>query len=121
MLDRTHVEAWLDELKEAWEGGDVERAVSLFHQTTEYYERPFRPGTSEEEIRGYWRDIHGLKDIRFDYTLSAVDGNLAVVHWQNSFVTPRDNKAWLLDGVFFLEFNETGKVVVFRQWWFAAE
>lgn len=121
MLTRETAEEWLRELKRAWEAGDAAAAVALFSATREYYERPFSPGTTQEDIRKYWKDIDGLEDIKFDYTLSAVDGQLAVAHWKNSFVTPADGKSWLLDGVFFVEFDDQDRCVIFRQWWFGAE
>lgn len=112
---------WLDELKAAWEAGDGVRARKLFARTQEYYERPFRPGTTQAEIAGYWADIDELENIRFDYAVSAINGPLVVVHWQNSFTTPNDNADWLLDGVFFLTFDDAGDCVQFRQWWFARD
>ena len=49
-----HVAEWLDELKVAWEGKDPDRVLQLFKDTKRYYERPFHPGTSQEEYRTYW-------------------------------------------------------------------
>jgi hypothetical protein len=121
MDTRAIAEEWLVRLKNAWEGGDSEAAVALFSATREYYERPFKPGTTQEEFGRYWADIHGLRDIKFDYTVEAVEGRLAVAHWRNSFTSPDDDKSWLLDGVFFIEFDEEGRCIVFRQWWFAAD
>jgi acyl-CoA thioesterase FadM len=116
-----HADGWLRKLKIAWEGGDAKGAVSLFSHTREYYERPFKAGTTKAEIEKYWEDIDGLRDITFDYRIAAIDGNLVVAHWQNGFVTPDDDKRWLLDGVFFIEFDDAGNCSTFRQWWFAAD
>jgi hypothetical protein len=49
MVTRQHVAEWLGELKVAWEGRDPDRVLQLFKDTKRYYERPFRPGTSQEE------------------------------------------------------------------------
>lgn len=118
MVDRTAVQSWLEQLKRAWEAGDGEGAVALFSHTTAYYERPFRPGTTQEEIQSYWRDIDGLTNIRFEYDIVAVEGDVACVHWENWFATPTDPKVQHLDGVFVIEFDETGQCRLFRQWWF---
>lgn len=117
MITRPEVDQWLTKLKVAWEDGDAASAVALFSRTERYFERPFNPGTTQTEIEGYWRDIDGLSDIQFHYDIVAVDGDNAVVHWQNSFVTSDGNRG-LLDGVFLIKF-EDGYCVEFRQWWFA--
>lgn len=120
-IDHQTVHDWLDRLKSYWEAGDGEGALSLFRQTAEYYERPFHAGTTEAEIRKYWEDVDGLKDITFEFEIVAIAGQRAVVHWQNGFVTPDDGKAWLLDGVFFIDFDVEGECQTFRQWWFARD
>lgn len=116
---RDDATSWLDQLKDAWERGDAEAAVQLFAATREYYERPFRPGTTMDEYREYWKDIDALQDIVFDYDIMAIDGNRCCVHWQNSFSTAESSERALLDGVFVIDFNDNGECVVFRQWWFA--
>lgn len=119
MIGRDTVNAWLSELKEAWEAGDAERAVKLFPKTEYYYERPFKPGTTQQEIRQYWRDIVHLRDIVFDFEIIAIEGNTACVHWQNSFRNAPDwGQLHRLDGMFLIEFDEDSDVRVFRQWWF---
>lgn len=118
MISRDHVQAWLDSLKQAWEAGDGRKAVELFAHTEEYYERPFRPGTTAEEIKSYWRDIDGLTGIRFEYEIVAVEGTTACVHWQNWFSVPGGSDVQHLDGVFVIEFDAAGRCKVFRQWWF---
>lgn len=116
-VSRSELVAWLDELKLAWESGNPERALRLFEATQEYYERPFAPGTTLEEYRGYWQDIVGLEDIKFDYKIVAIDGHVACVRWRNSFVA--DGESTLLDGVFIIEFDDMVRCRVFRQYWFA--
>lgn len=117
-MDRTLVESWLAKLKAAWEGADPDGALALFAKTERYFERPFSPGTSQEDYRKYWQDIVGLSDIRFDYEVVAVDGNTACVHWRNWFRSPGDAQQSELDGMFMIIFNDGGECVEFRQWWF---
>jgi len=108
----------MNELKEAWEGGDGDRAVRLFSRTSRYYERPFSPGTTLEDISSYWKDIAGQDNIELDYTIVAVEGSVACVHWQNRFDSPEESKSYHLDGIFQLEFDDEGFCREFRQWWF---
>jgi hypothetical protein len=118
MVDRQHVENWLNRLKISWESGDGEGALALFASTKRYYERPFSAATTIDQIREYWKDIDGLDDIVFDFEIIAVEANRAVVHWQNSFKEEGGNEA-LLDGVFAITFDDAGSCIEFRQWWFA--
>ena len=110
---------WLEALKTSWEASDVDGALSLFSHTIAYYERPFKPGTSQAEIATYWRDIVGLCDITFDYEIVAIEGNRVIVHWRNGFRVDGDSS--LLDGVFFVDFDDAGNCVEFRQWWFSED
>ena len=121
MTTKGSVGLWLDELKAAWEAGDPTAALKLFQHTTRYYERPFYAGTTQDEFQKYWADIVGLENIRFDYKIVAVDGSVACVHWQNSFRSPSEDRAYLLDGMFQLEFDDQDNCREFRQWWFMKE
>jgi hypothetical protein len=110
---------WMESLKKAWEDGDPKSAVNLFTHTSHYYERPFNPGTTQDEIKLYWKDIVGLQNITFDYEIVAIEGSRLVVHWQNGFT--HEGSASLLDGVFFIDFDDNANCVEFRQWWFARD
>jgi ketosteroid isomerase-like protein len=118
VVSRQSVNQWMGELKSAWESKDVERALRLFTRTEYYYERPFKAGTTQEDYRGYWKDIVGLQDIRLDYSIVAVEGDVACVHWQNWFREAPDSKITQLDGMFVIEFDQEGYCRIFRQWWF---
>lgn len=112
------MKAWLDRLKRAWEAGDPESALELFAHTERYYERPFKPGTTQEEYKTYWQDIVGLEDITFEYEIVAVEANTACVHWKNSFRSKGELDLTELDGMFVIVFNDEGSCTEFRQWWF---
>ncbi len=118
MISRELVDSWMSELKKAWEAGDLDGALSLFSKTEAYYERPFKAGTTAEEIQAYWKDIVGLSDIRLTYSIVAVEGDTACVHWENWFRADESAKLDHLDGVFVIEFDGDRNCRVFRQWWF---
>ena len=117
-MNRTDVTKWLEHLKRAWEGKNVGAATALFNETDRYYERPFRAGTTKDEILGYWRDIDKVDDITFNYQIAAVEGQVACVHWQNTFFDPAQNRKQRLDGVFLITFDNNMNCKEFRQWWF---
>jgi SnoaL-like domain len=118
MVTRQHVAEWLDELKVAWEGKNPDRVLQLFKDTKRYYERPFHPGTSQEEYRTYWELIVSLYDIRFEYDIIAIEGEIACIHWQNWFRESPEGKLNHVDGVFIIIFNTAGSCEQFSQWWF---
>jgi hypothetical protein len=119
--DNGHTSArreWLDELKVAWEGKDPDRVLQLFKDTKRYYERPFHPGTSQEEYRTYWEIIVSLYDVRFEYDIMAIEGEIACIHWQNWYRESPEGKLDHVGGVFIIIFNAAGPCEQFRQWWF---
>lgn len=96
----------------------MDSAVALFAQTEKYYERPFKPSTTLEGIKSSWQDIKGLEDIRLEFSVIAIEGQTACIHWENWFRTPGSADLTHLDGVFRLDFDEKNQCKVFRQWWF---
>jgi hypothetical protein len=119
MIDHQTVNSWMEELRSAWEGRDVPRALALFVHTAAYYERPFKPGTTQDEIHDYWKDIVGLEDIRLDYEIVAVEGDSACVQWDNWFKEAAGSPEQHLNGIFVIRFDPDGNCREFRQWWFA--
>lgn len=119
MIDRKTVNDWMEELRAAWEGRDVQRALALFKTTDVYYERPFKPGTTQEEIHGYWKDIVNLVDIRLSFDVIAIDGDTACVQWDNWFKAATGKPEQHLNGIFLIRYDGDGNCREFRQWWFA--
>lgn len=118
MVTRAHVDEWMSKMKTAWEERRPDDALALFRHTEEYYERPFKPGTTQEEYHGYWAGIVDLEDIVVNYNIVAVEGDVACVHWDNLYTVPGDPRRYHLDGMYVIEFDQSGNCRVFRQWWF---
>ncbi len=73
---------------------------------------------SQEEYRTYWEAIVSLYDIRFEYDIIAIEGEIACIHWQNWYRDSPEGKLDHVDGVFIVTFNAAGSCEQFRQWWF---
>jgi hypothetical protein len=116
MITRNDVINWMEEFKSGWIGKKKDNVLKLFEKTEKYYERPFKPGTTKEEIRVYWNDIDALDDISFDYEIYAIENNIACIHWDNKYTY--QNQSYHLDGIYTIKFNETKECIEFRQWWF---
>lgn len=115
IIDISDVTNWMENLKNGWVNKRKEEVLTLFQETKRYYERPFKPGTTMEEIRGYWDDIDNLENISLDYDVVAIDGDTACVHWNNGY-TYR-GKDYRLDGMFVIRFNNNKDCIEFKQWW----
>ena len=81
-------------------------------------QRPFHPGTSQEEYRRYWELIVSLYDVRFEYDIIAIEGEIACIHWQNWFRESPEGNLDHVDGVFIIIINTKGSCEQFSQWWF---
>ena len=115
-LERVDVINWMEKFKIGWIEKKKDDVLKLFEKTERYYERPFKPGTTMEEIRGYWNDIDALSDITLDYDIVAIDGNTACVHWVNKYCY--QGLYDYLDGIYTIIFNENKECIEFHQWWF---
>lgn len=114
-ISKGDVASWMERLKIGWVSKQKDEVLKLFAKTEKYYERPFRPGTTTKEIRGYWNDIDQLEDISFDYDIVAIEGTTACVHWNNEY--SYEGKDHQLDGMFLIKFNDENECIEFRQWW----
>lgn len=110
-MDRRFVESWLDKLKDYWFNKDIEKAVSLFTNTTFYQETPFmKPYTTMEEIRDEWQHVKE-EDIKFiEFKILAIDNYVAIVEW---LLKQNDEE---YDGIYEIRFNEKMECVYFKSW-----
>ena len=111
MISRVFVEEWLNRLKEYWFNKDVEKAVSLFEETTYYQETPFmKPYTTIEEIRQEWQHIknENIQDIQFQ--ILAIDNYIVIVEW----LLKQNNQNF--DGIYEIKFNDDLECVYFKSW-----
>lgn len=115
-MERSDVIEWMEKFKSGWIEKRKDDVLKLFEKTERYYERPFKPGTTKEEIRGYWNDIDTLDDVTFDYDIVAIENNTVCVHWDNKYRF--EGEFYHLDGVYTIIFNENKECIEFHQWWF---
>lgn len=115
-MERSDVTEWMEKFRSGWIEKRKDDVLELFEKTEKYYERPFKPGTTQEEIRGYWNDIDSLDDVTFDYDIVAVENNIVCVHWDNKYRF--EGEFYHLDGVYTMIFNEKKECIEFHQWWF---
>ncbi len=90
LIDEFSVRAWMDAYRLAWIDGDPEAVIRLFAPDAYYQERRYKPALQGiDAIRNYWRATveKQQRDIAFDYTMVALRGTTACVHWHTRFIS----------------------------------
>lgn len=121
MLNK-HIAKWCTDLKSAWISNDIKNIMSIFSQTTTYYEDPFAPpGTNITEIRSFWEEIAFQDIISLVIEPIMSNGHYSTIHWYLEYKDTRDNSKYIMDGIYVVEFNAEHHCVSFRQWWVIKE
>ena len=113
MLTYEIANEWLDKLKTNWWNKDIEKATSLFKETTFYQESPFlEPFTTFEEIKGEWQCIKNqdIKAIEFKILALDIDNNVLIVEW----LFKRDILE--ITGIYEIKFNSDLECIYFKSW-----
>ncbi len=118
-LTSTALESWLQQYGAAWVARDPAAAGKLFVADASYHEMPFdAPKQGRAAIEEYWRNVTAeQRDVKFESKVIAVNGNTGVAHWKASFRVASTGATLSLDGVFVLEFDDSGQCKSLREWW----
>jgi hypothetical protein len=118
-LDNTALQSWLEKYGAAWEMRDAAAAGLLFTAGATYHEMPFDPAKQgRAAIQDYWKTVTAdQRDIKFESKIIAVNGNTGVAHWKATFKLQSTGATVALDGVFVLEFADSGECQSLREWW----
>lgn len=110
-MNRQFIEEWLEKLKKYWFNKDIEKAISLFRNTTFYQETPFMlPYTKIEEIKEEWQHIKNENIQHIEFKILAIDNNVVIVEW----VLNQNNEEY--DGIYEIKFNKNLECVYFKSW-----
>jgi len=112
--------AWLKQYEAAWETRDASAAGRLFTEGATYRDSAYQPVMQgRAAIEKYWStETADQRDVRFESQVIAVNGNTGVAHWTATFKLASSGATVDLDGVFVLEFDESGRCKALREWWF---
>jgi len=113
------LEGWLAAYGAAWENKDAAAVAEIFTDDALYQETPYAdPFRGREEISDYWSMVTADQDgIDFDSTLISASGNTGVAEWSARFRSISGDVPVELNGVFVLEFADSGEVSSLREWW----
>jgi hypothetical protein len=113
------VAEWLAAYGQAWETRDADAAAALFSENATYQENPHEKAfTGRAEIRDYWLKVTAdQRDISFTSDVITTFDRSGVAHWSAAFASASSGATISLDGVFLLEFDESGLCNALREWW----
>jgi hypothetical protein len=113
------LEAWLARYQQAWEQRDPAQAAALFTDNAPYHDMPFdAPKAGRSGIRDYWATVTAdQRDVTFKSQVVAVNGATGVARWSASLSSAASGARVELDGVFVLQFADSGLCSELREWW----
>jgi uncharacterized protein (TIGR02246 family) len=120
-MERDTVARWMDAYRDAWVSNDPVQIAALFTEDAAYAIEPFRPPwRGHEEIVRKW--TAGIKQqVAITYDIVALEGDVAVVHWQVFTQNRGDPVRTEYDGVLALTFAPDGRCRDHREWFFQRE
>lgn len=118
-VSEASVAEWLAAYGQAWETQDADAAAALFTENATYRENPHEePFKGRTGIHAYWSRVTAdQRDVSFTSDVITTFDRSAVAHWSAEFVSVSSGARIKLDGVFLLEFDESGLCDALREWW----
>jgi len=123
MLDKAQFDHWLTEYGQAWEARDAARFCALFTGDAPYHWTPLDPplGGRPAIAAAFTDAVATQRNIGFTHEVLALRGMTGICHWQCSFDREGSPNRVLLDGIFVVRFDDTGRCSDFREWWHSSE
>ncbi len=110
-MNRKFIEQWLNDLKDAWFNKNIEKATSLFINTTYYQETPFlEPYTNHEQIKMEWQHIKNQDIKNIEFKILAIDNYTVIVEW----IFEEGNTKF--NGIYEIKFNDNLECIYFKSW-----
>lgn len=114
-VDTEYVKHWIEQLFDMWKNKNLDLISSLFSSCKHYMEDPFYPVVHDlKEIQKLWSEVENQEDLTLNFDILSVVENSATVRWQSSFKS--DETTYVLDGIYFIRFNGSGRCTSFEQW-----
>ena len=119
-MDRAGVEAWMEGYRQAWIANDPAKVEALFTEDAVYSQDAFQPDWHgrEEIVRRWTAGIS--QDVEMASEVWAVDGDVALVHWDVITRNHGDPVRVQYDGVLILRFDG-GRCREHREFFFRRE
>lgn len=107
------IQTWLNEMRSIWLDKRPDDMASILAEPLEYYETPFDPPlTSIDAVVKEWQAIKTQDIELIDIELLHANDKIGMAQWK---FKQRNNPLHI--GAYYIELNDEGKCVHFRQWW----
>ncbi len=118
-LTTSGLTSWLAAYGDAWESRDPEKAATLFSEDASYQVTPYeQPHIGRNGVREYWAGVTAnQQNVQFESQTLGITGNTGIAHWSAEFDVVPAGIRIRLDGIFILEFDESGRCQRLREWW----
>jgi ketosteroid isomerase-like protein len=114
MIDRTGVEAWIEEYERAWRTAGIEPLAALFTEDATYRMSPYQgPARGLDEIGALWeRERAGPgEEFEMSWELVAVEGDTAVARIEVAYAGGTEYRdLWIV------RFAADGRCREFEEW-----
>jgi nuclear transport factor 2 (NTF2) superfamily protein len=123
MLDEAQFGHWLTEYGQAWESRDADRFCALFTENAAYRWTPLDPPLQGRVgiATAFMDAVNTQRNIRFTHELLALTGVTGICRWRCRFDREGSSSRVMLDGIFVVRFDDTGRCSDFREWWHSSE
>lgn len=122
LVDREHVQQWLDAYIRAWETYDRDQIEALFSEDVSYHFDPFDDGLHGRGavVESWFEDPDAPGTWSASYRPIAVDGDVAVANGRSKYEADpsRDLPAREYDNIFVIRFDSEGRCREFREWYY---
>lgn len=110
-----YINQWLENLKLAWINKDFDIVESLFKKCSCYIEAPFiTPLGKIEDIKNIWNEVNHHSNVQLHFDIILFSRNKAIVNYfAEYFNGTKDQKS---NGIYVIEYNQSGECVSFAQW-----
>lgn len=122
-LSEQHFQSWLAAYGKAWEAQNTHAFAALFEENALYYWTPFEsPKKGRAEIAAAFSAAVGKqRNIEFGARILYVEAQLGAAHWSCALTRVRTGRRAHIDGIFVVQFADSGKALSFREWWHTDE
>ncbi len=105
MIDRSGVDAWIEELGRAWSAGEAVAIGRMFTRTVVYQTSPFEETlVGRHLVVSRWRkELVGVDEAAVDFSSPLIDGDRVAVEWWA--VVKRGKSVTTDSGALILEFT----------------
>lgn len=119
MFGGNRFEKWLNAYGAAWEARDGKAFAKLFHERAVYYWTPFEePKLGNAAITTAFENaISNQETVTFTGRVIKATRKSGTAHWRCAYTRTNTGRQVFTDGILEAEFKNSGKAIMFREWW----